>query len=204
MSENILFSPLSLVFDGLTSPSQPVTQDSSLAEDANELALNALYELIGPSGGRIRDLFHRMKLAEDVIEQLKRLNPHKAELIHMSFCLMCATPVLEEAPERLYIAHCQELAHRVAEGEDTRAATMSELIAAIHGVSLITPVKRYVIYLYWELFQLVFPEEASTLFKDKDQAPIVADEWDKQQAAELRAGLSRELTIPNRVLKSSL
>ena len=197
MTKPSFFGQLSLFFDA---PSVASEFSEGQSEPlCTTQTTRALYELLGPFGHRLQGIFHRMQLAEGVIEDMKRLNPRHADRIHNAFSILYGTPVLEEAPERLYIAHCQELIHRIVEEEDTRTATMAELIAAIRGVSLITPLKRHVIYLYWELFQLLFPGEASSLFGNDD--PILADEWDRRQAEELRAGLSVQLSDPQRVVK---
>ena len=200
MSNTSLFGQLSLIFDPSDSTTdsgskKPVNSDSICSTSAAQ----ALYDLLGPMGHRLHGIFHRMQIAEKVIDHMKQLNPKHCVLIHQAFGLLYGTAVLEEAPEKLYIAHCQELIHRLIEHEDTRPATMAELISAIQGVSLITPLKRHAIYLYWELFQLVFPDEAPLIFGNND--PIFADEWDRRQAEELQAGLSSKLTVPDRILK---
>lgn len=194
MSKNSCINQLSLLFD------VPASFADSRHRHDTAAPAEALYSLLGPMGHRLREIFHRMQLAEEVIEEMKRLNPRHRDLIHNTFGLLYGTAVLEEAPERLYIAHCQELIHRVIEEGDTRVATISELIAAIRGVSLITPLKRHAVYLYWELFQILFPDEASGVFGGND--PVMADEWDKRQAGDLRTGLLAKLADPNRTLKA--
>lgn len=198
MSKNSVFNQLSLVFNVPTQDAyRHEIQEHQFSAD---VSVKPLYDLLGPMGCRLQGIFRRMELAEGVIERMKRLNPTQCDLIHNAFGLLHGTPVLEEAPERLYVAHCQEIVHRLTEKVDTRLATMSELIAAISGVSLITPLKRHAIYLYWDLFQLVFPDEAPWLFGDND--PVAADEWDKRLADDLRAGLGAKLTDASRILKS--
>ncbi len=194
MSKNSCINQLSLLFDVPASFAD--SKHCHGTQLGTAASAEALYNLLGPMGHRLRGIFHRMQLAEEVIEEMKRLNPAHRDLIHNTFGLLYGTPVLEEAPERLYIAHCQELIHRAIAQGDTRVATISELITAIRGISLITPLKRYAVYLYWELFQVVFPGEAPGVFGGND--PVMADEWDKRQADDLRIGLLAKLADPNR------
>jgi hypothetical protein len=160
-----------------------------------------LYKLLGPLGSFVRSIFERIEIAEGVIDEKKTARPLQADRIDRSFSLLCGTEVLEEAPHRLYRKHCEELIDRVVAGADTRPPTKAELIAAISGITFITPVKRHVTCLYWRIFTELFPADAQRIEDGDLSDTMIFSSYEQREADELMLGLSRRLTTADRILR---
>lgn len=151
--------------------------------------LNAI--LSPQEAGAITQTFRRMEIAEREIARAKEEFPLLATQIHESFRALCPTEPLRRLSDKVYRHHCRELLERVASGRDLRPGTDAELVAVISEASLAAPPDRATTYLYWQLFERVFPGEAGVI--REDLGPVHADDYDRVRAKELEQSLRRKL-----------
>lgn len=154
-----------------------------------------------PFAGRLLRCFDNMEEAEKQIYQGFVRYPDKAFVIDRIFPALYTTEVLSTIGHDLYVAHMRALVNRVGEGhEDLTIATDAEVIAAIHGITLITPTKKFVGQAYWHLFQKMMPRQAAGLAGDMAIFEIPAYEHDREQVFDFIEGIRKKLRIQDRKL----
>lgn len=104
-----------------------------------------------------------------------------------SFGLLRQTLPLSGKAEFVYRAHCRELLHRVANGQDTRPATDVEMAVILTEVSKRVPLHGIAVGMYMRLFIRGFPEQARTAFAEMratldDYERLYSSEIDDQEA----------------------
>ena len=136
-----------------------------------------------PKCGWILRSFDDMETAEFEIYAGMQRYPHRAPVIDRVFPALWSTEVLGTTGYTLYVCHIRELINRVGEGnEDLTVATDAEVIAGIHGVTLLSPTKRFVGQAYWYLFQKLLPLPAETLREDMDPFfALPTTEYEREQ-----------------------
>lgn len=159
------------------------------------------------SGGFWRSVFDsldNLEVAEKEIYEGMRRYPNRAHVVDRVFGALCATRVLRSIGHIVYEAHIRELINRAGEGdEDLTVATDAEVIAGIHGVTLITPTKRFVGQGYWHLFQKMLPRQAATLRNDMEPMfSMPTTEYEKEQVFDFIAEIRKKLNVPSRALST--
>ena len=144
-----------------------------------------------PNFGFLERCFSNMEEAEDQIYMGFGRYPHRAQQIDRLFPAMYMTNVLQTGGYNLYVAHLIQLVNRVGEGCDTVSiATDAEVLAAIHGISLITPTKKFVGQGYWHLFQKLFPRKSRQLKEEIGPIfPMPTTVYERDQVFDFLEGL---------------
>lgn len=158
----------------------------------NSLALtNALMEIAGGScANAIAYTFRRMDIAEDEIREAKTYYPELAQRIDRAFRHLCPTPPLANVGDTLYRHHCSEIIDRIIHRCDVKPGTRAEIIGALSGASLKSPLDRTACLLYEKLFAELFPAKARAFQIDHSRI----DEFEQSEMNALRIELARKLS----------
>lgn len=158
-----------------------------------------------PDFGFFSRCFSNMEEAEDQLYMGYGRYPERAQQIDRLFPAMYMSSVLKSGGYNLYVAHLIQLVNRVGEGCDTvSVATDAEVLAAIHGISLITPTKKFVGQGYWHLFQKLFPRKSRQLKGEIDPIfPMPTTAYERDQVFDFIEGLRKKLFIKSRTLSDT-
>ncbi len=156
-----------------------------------------------PNGSRLLRCFDNMEEAENQIYNGFCRWPDEAEVIDRVFPALYSTEILGTTGYNLYVAHMIELIDRVGSGNhDLETATDGEVIAAIHGISLITPTRKFVGQGYWHLFQKIFPGKARELYEDMQIFAMPEHDYEREQVIDFIELLRKKLRVKGRALSS--
>lgn len=158
-----------------------------------------------PQCGWILRSFDDMETAEDEIYAGMKRYPDRAPVIDRVFPALWSTEVLGTTGYTLYLCHIRELINRVGEGdEDVTVATDAEVIAGIHGVTLLSPTKRFVGQAYWHLFQQLLPLPARTLKDDMDPFfALPTTEYEREQVFDFIENIRKRIRSKLRKLSDT-
>jgi hypothetical protein len=90
--------------------------------------------------GALGSTFGQMAIAEEEIESIRAEYPERSGYLNkVGFLLCMPSPILREASDWTFRAHCREILERAATDQDTRPATSAELAIAFSETSLKAP-----------------------------------------------------------------
>lgn len=188
----------------LLNPANRVFESVATRGQYSESRFTSFLRKYVPELSFLLDCFDNMEEAEDQLYMGYGRYPDRAQVIDRVFPALYSTQVIRTAGYNTYLAHIRELINRVGEGnEDLTTATDAEVIAAIHGISLITPTKPFVGRGYWYLFQRIFPRQAKVLAGDMEIFEMPKWDYDKEQVFDFIGGLRKKLTVKDRALSDS-
>ena len=160
----------------------------------------SISDLLPPVGGRIiADTFRRMTIAEEEIRAAKARHPEKAAKLDKAFRYLCPPALLNGLDDQLYRAHCKEILDREAKGEKLRRGTAAEVVAALSQGSQVAPLGRIETLLYTQLFEEIFPEDASRILGDG--RPAAPDLYERARMRDLEQELRRKLACDRGALE---
>ena len=214
MQENSIYTQLTLDFPNAVEtvdsqniiqlrPAEAVFKSVEKRGREAESRFTAFFSKYLPHADRLLRSFDNMEEAEDQIYAGFGRYPEQAQLIDRVLPALYSTNVLATTGYDLYVAHIKCLIDRVGQGDtDVSVATDAEVIAAIHGISLITPTKKFVGQGYWLLFQRLFPGKARELGDDMDIFAMPKWEYEREQVFDFVEGIRRKLRIQGRKISS--
>lgn len=149
------------------------------------VAITATIEALDPDGrrGTISGVFDQVEICESTIAGARRDHPEHDAALWNSFELLMPSPLLHEAPEPVYRAHCAELLDRVRQGQDTTLGTKAEIVMSLSESSLRSPLTHTASVLYARLFREILPHtpvaeelaQLSTMAYDSATESLLAD-----------------------------
>ncbi|NYH77174.1 hypothetical protein FHR84_000488 [Actinopolyspora biskrensis] len=119
----------------------------------------ALTEILRVTFQACAPVFEQMSWSEDEIRTAQQRHPHAADTLHHSFTLLRPTSERMNT-EFVYRGHCRELLDRVATGKDTRPGTAAEIVIALCGVAMATPINTAAEGLVFRMWATAFPEQS--------------------------------------------
>lgn len=156
--------------------------------------MDALLKALGPAGGVVGGLFHRMGIVEEELKAAKL--PKKLDSLVFKYA--CPSPVLRAKGDELYRAHVHELIARVAKftpgwhERDMLNATDAECLAAFSETSFRSPLNSAGQVVMEYLFARVFPERAAEVLRGDVQRRKKLEPYHREVLNEARRKLRRE------------
>lgn len=135
-------------------------------------------------GNNVLRAFNMMGLAENLLETLD-VEPEGA------FLALCPPHTMVGLHAAIYASHATELVNRMRDGQDTRLATVAEVMVALMEASLRAPLGQVGAALYERLFAKVFGNLP-------DNAAPVSEPW-PGACDELMAESRRRFAVAERV-----
>lgn len=138
----------------------------------------------GSPWGTISGILDQVEICESVIAKTRHDHPEHNAAIWNSFKLLMPSPLLREAPEPVYRAHCTELLSRVIANQDTTLGTKAEIMMSLFESSLRSPLTHTASVLYARLFREILPRtpvaekiiaQLSTMAHDSATGSLLAD-----------------------------
>jgi len=152
---------------------------------------------------RLQNFFDLVAIAEEEIAAAIQRYPQQAVALWDQFKMLSPSAALSRLTSQVYRAHCRELLERVAAGEDTRPATLAEILVTVSDESLAYAFNALGVGVYAHCWRAVWAGAPNPIADDQlaEMEAAARSQYGRDEIAAEIAALRRKLAEPARRLR---